>query len=243
MSVKKQSKRKDKSPNPAKSWHKTLHWVTAVAIALFVGLGLFAASINPIYPRFEYGREGFIEDYYGWTNEQRLELALVAVDYLRRPEPAEEAIYLLEEQTKPGTNEPLYNEREIGHMLDVKIVADNVVRRLARIGGALSLLGVALLWQQKRRKLAMQSIMRGGMILTLLLAGIGLFIGVAWDRFFTLFHELLFPPDTWMFPLDDSLIRLFTYQFWQDYGILVSGSILLAGVLVWAAGYWLQRRV
>ena len=222
---------------------KLLQFLLTLGLPLWVGFGLFSASITPAYPRYEYNKATFPPDSYGWTNEQRLELALVAVDYLRRPEPADEVIYLLEDQRKPGTNETLYNEREIGHMLDVKRVSDGFVSRMARIGGALSVVGLGILFWQREKEAAFRGIMRGGMVLTLLLAGIGLFIGVAWNRFFNLFHEILFPPNTWSFYLDDSLIRLFPNKFWYDYGVLISGAILIAGILLWGLGYWLLKRV
>jgi integral membrane protein (TIGR01906 family) len=225
------------------NWTKVTHWLLAIGVVLWVGFGLFAASIHPAYPNFEYTRDSFPEDRYGWTDEERRDLALVAVDYLRRPEPAAEIIYLLEEQVKPGTNEPLYNESEIGHMLDVKIVADNFVRRLAGIGFLLVVVCAGILLWQKQTPLLFSGIQRGGMILTLILVGIGLFIGIGWQTFFTLFHELLFPPGTWSFPLDDSLIRLFPDKFWFDYGVITSTVVLIGGAITWALGWFLGKKV
>ena len=69
----------------------------------------------------------------------------------------------------------------------------------------------------------------------------GLLIGLAWEFFFIQFHELLFPPGTWVFARTDSLIRLFPEQFWFDVGVLISGGALLAGILVAVLGYGLLK--
>ena len=228
---------------PHKNIFRIAHWIVVLSIPVFVGFGIIILSITPLYPRYEYAKESFPPDNYGWTQEQRLELALVAVAYLRRPEPAEEVIFMLEEQRLPGSDEPLYNEEEISHMIDVKLVADGLIERASLIAGAIAILGlIVLFWQPETRLLGYRAVRRGGMVLTLLLVGIGLFILIGWNTFFTLFHELLFPPDTWSFPLTDSLIRLFPNKFWFDYGTLTSGAVFVSGVIIWLLGAYLVRR-
>ena len=71
---------------------------------------------------------------------------------------------------------------------------------------------------------------------------IALAILIAWPIFFTQFHQLLFPPETWTFAYSDSLIRLFPEQFWFDIGVLVSVGTLVLGVLVTLVGYFMSRR-
>ncbi|MDV7390213.1 DUF1461 domain-containing protein, partial [Arthrospira platensis SPKY1] len=70
-----------------------------------------------------------------------------------------------------------------------------------------------------------------------------LFMGVAWGAFFTLFHDLFFPPGTWTFNYTDSLIRLFPEQFWFDFALLWTGSILLLGAAFILLGYWLKKKM
>ncbi len=216
--------------------------MVVVAMPFFLGLTNVGLIISPLYPRMEYAKANFPPDPYGFTQEERLELALVAVDYLQRRAPAEEVIYLLEEQVIPGTNTPLYNEREIQHMIDVKHVTDRLGQvRLA--AAAFVLLGLAiLLWNPPTRREAYRAILHGGISTTLILLFLALFILLAWSVFFVQFHELLFPPDSWMFYMGDSLIRLFPEKFWFDLGVILSVGTLLEGVLVAAVGYWLLRR-
>ncbi len=213
-----------------------------IAMPFFLGLTNIRLIISPAYPRMEYAKASFPEDSFGFSQEQRLDLALVAVDYLGRREAAEEVIYLLEEQVIPGTEEPLYNEREIGHMVDVKHVTDGI-KQVGAAAAAIVFLGLALLlWQPATRREGYRAILNGGIATTTILFALALFILVAWSVFFTQFHELLFPPGTWTFYFSDSLIRLFPEKFWFDLGVILSVGTLVEGVIVAALGYWLLRR-
>jgi integral membrane protein (TIGR01906 family) len=50
-----------------------------------------------------------------------------------------------------------------------------------------------------------------------LVAGVGILLNpnVFW-QFFTLFHQVFFTGDSWLFYYSDTLIRLFPIRFWQD---------------------------
>ncbi len=196
---------------------------------------------SPGYPAWEYSR---IEpDRYGFTPEERLELAEATMAYLQRPEPAEEVIYLLEELRLPGTDRPLYNEAEIGHMIDVKVVADAFLRvmwgLLVIVAGGL----IFLFARPGTRYEGARALFQAGVFTVTAVLLVLLFMGVAWGAFFTLFHDLFFPPGTWTFNYTDSLIRLFPEQFWFDFALLWTGSILLLGAAFILLGYWLKKKM
>jgi integral membrane protein (TIGR01906 family) len=175
------------------------------------------------------------------TQEERRSLALVAFAYLQQREPATETIYLLEEQRLPGDARPLYNEAEISHMIDVKNGTDTV-GRLNWLFMAFVVLGLILLFLGPETRLdGFEAIMYGGVVTTALLLLIALFILLGWNIFFVQFHELLFPPGTWTFAYTDSLIRLFPEKFFFDLGVLLSLSVLSAGILTTLIGYLLRR--
>jgi integral membrane protein (TIGR01906 family) len=212
-----------------------------ICLPFFFGFTMITLVINDSYPRYQYNNPNFPEDPFGFTSEERLELALVAVDYLRRPQRAEEVIYLLENQRLPGTDRPLYNQREIDHMIDVKHLTDGI-RRLNQWVTIGLMIGTILLYiGSGRRPTIFEAMMVGGIATVALLLLIGLFMLVAWDFFFVQFHELLFPPDTWMFAQSDSLIRLFPEKFWFDLGILITGGTLVMGLFTAAVGHLLRR--
>lgn len=208
----------------------------------FLGFSAIRILVGPAYPTYEYAKPNFPADPYGFTQEQRLELALVAVDYLSRPEPASETIYLLEEQQLPGSDQPLYNPAEISHMVDVKNVTDGI-GRLSWLATLIVVVGLGVMMSRPdSRPTAYKAIFHGGLATTLVLLAIALFILIAWNTFFVQFHELLFPPGTWTFSYSDSLIRLFPEKFWFDFGVLLSGSALLSGLITTGIGYWLWSR-
>jgi integral membrane protein (TIGR01906 family) len=141
----------------------------------------------------------------------------------------------------PGSDVPLYNEREIGHMIDVKNVADGI-KRLVWLSGLIVFGGLfLLLLRPATRSEAYRAILSGGIATTGLLLIIALFILLAWNVFFVQFHELLFPPDSWTFAYTDGLIRLFPEKFWFDVGVIVSVGTFLEGLAVTIIGYLLAR--
>ncbi|MCA9969207.1 MAG: DUF1461 domain-containing protein [Anaerolineales bacterium] len=225
------------------NYNRLLTWIIILATPFFLGLGgirLVIAWNAPSYPAWEYGR--IPSDPYGFSDAERLALAEATLDYLRRPEPAPEVIHLLEDLRLPGTADPLYNEREIEHMLDVKIVAD-MLGTVAWTAGLIAIAGLAvLLARPATRRDGLRALRGGGIATVAVLVLIGLFILLAWDIFFVQFHELLFPPGSWTFAYTDSLIRLFPEQFWFDFGIIASAVPLISGALVALVGHLLLRR-
>lgn len=217
-----------------------VRWLIILAMPFFLGLGTIRAIINWDYPAFEYNR--IAPDMFGFTPEQRLELARGTLDYLQRPEPAVEVINLLEALRLPDRDRPLYNEAEIGHMIDVKNLTD-VIKRIAYVAGGIVVAGLAILLIPRRtRYYGWRTLMWAGLATVIALAAIALAILIAWPIFFVQFHELLFPPETWTFAYTDSLIRLFPEQFWFDIGVMISVTTLVLGALVALVGYVMVRR-
>lgn len=225
-----------------KTLYSIIRWLVVLAIPFLLTLGTVRLLISwnsPSYPEFEYGR--IAPDAFGFTMEERLQLAEATLEYLQRPEAAGEVIYLLEDLRLPGSDQPLYNAREVGHMLDVKVVADafkSVLWLLAIIviGGL-----IILLVRTETRSLGAKAIQQGGLLTVIIVVAIMVFMGVAWGLAFTVFHNLFFSSGTWTFSYSDSLIRLFPEQFWFDFGMLWTGLILLEGIILALIGYMLSK--
>jgi integral membrane protein (TIGR01906 family) len=207
-----------------------LPWLVTLLIPLaLIGLGL-RVLLMPLFLRLEYNMPYFPPDEYGFTKEDRLKWAPYALDYLVNNEGVS---YLADLEFDDGT--PLYNERELSHMDDVKRVTQGALRVWYVTLALLALLGVWAWfggwWQAYRLGL-----MRGGWLMVGLAVAIGLIvlIGIAinpnvfWN-FFVGFHRLFFEGDTWLFLYSDTLIRLFPIRFWQD-------AFLLAAVIALGSG-------
>src|SRR5689334_6924619 len=113
-----------------KTGFATPAWLAVILQILIAALmPLLLVLINagvlmfPAFMRFEYTRPGFPPDAYGFTTEDRLEYGPRGLAYLFNNEGPE---YLGDLQFENGS--PVFNERELSHMLDAKIVTQKILR-------------------------------------------------------------------------------------------------------------------
>ena len=199
-----------------------------------IGLGL-RALLTPVFLQVEYNMPYFPPDEYGFTKVDRLKWAPYALDYLVN---REDISYLGDLNFDDGT--PLYNERELSHMDDVKRVTQGALRVWYTSIALLALFG-AWAWFGGWWPDYRLGLMRGGLLMVGLAVTVGLIVVVGivinpnifWN-FFSGFHSLFFEGDSWLFLYSDTLIRLFPIRFWQD-AFLLAAVIALGGgaVLGW----------
>ena len=214
--------------------NKPLSWLTTLLTPVFLlGLGL-RILLTPLFYNVEYRMPYFPPDSYGFTREDRLHWAPYAVDYLLNNA---DISYLGDLTFEDGT--PLFNERELSHMHDVKGVTKGALRVWYITVVLLVGLGIwaryGKWWQAYR-----QGLRRGGWLMIGLVIAIGLFGAIAFWQLFTLFHALFFQGDSWQFLFSDTLIRLFPIQFWQD-AFIWAGVISVGGALGLALGFKEKR--
>jgi integral membrane protein (TIGR01906 family) len=206
-----------------------LSWIVTILIPLvLIGLAL-RLLLTPLFYKLEYNMPYFPSDEYGFTKADRLKWAPYAVNYLIN---SADVSYLGDLKFNNGT--PLYNERELRHMQDVKNVTRSALR-LWYISLAL-LLGLGLwAWFGDWWQYFLLGLKRGGWLMVGLAALIGAIVIVGilinpnvFDNFFILFHSLFFEGDSWLFLFSDTLIRLFPIRFWQD-AFLWAAVIALGG--------------
>ncbi len=221
---------------------RSIQGLVILAMPVFLALTAGHLLINVWYLEYEYGKSDFPPDPYGFTRQQRLDLATVSIRYLQRREPAEVAIKLLEAQRLPGADKPLFDQSEIGHMLDVKRFTDGLWR--VQYAAGLFVIGglILLLARKGTRPAGYRALFLGGAWTAGLLAFLVTFVLLSWRMFFATFHELFFPPGTWTFDWSDSLIRLYPDRLWFDGGTIITVGTLLAGAVFSAVGYALRRR-
>jgi integral membrane protein (TIGR01906 family) len=133
--------------------------------------------------------------------------------------------------------EPVLDAEERSHMNDVSrlvrilVILDLVAMAFAAWGGR-------LLRTEPDRLGRMLVVGAGGVGVATV--AIGIFAVVAWDSAFTLFHELLFPPGTWSFPPDSTMILLYPPEFWFDAAMIAAALVLATAATLSIAGW---RRV
>jgi integral membrane protein (TIGR01906 family) len=201
-----------------KTLSRILAWLITFLLPLaltFLGLRLL---LTHAFLEVEYRTPGFPVDEYGFTLQDRLHWSKTSVDYLLN----NADISFLGNLTFPDGS-ALFNERELSHMQDVK----KVVQPVLWIGYAVWFLVLGLgLWARFGGWWPeyVRGLRRGGWLALGLVAAIGIFAGISFWQFFTVFHELFFTGDSWLFLYSDTLIRLFPLPFWED-------AFLFAGVL------------
>lgn len=220
-----------------------LKWIVTLCLPFMFAAMVTTLIIAPWLPRFEYEQRGNVPpDQYGWTTEERLELAVVATEFLSAQGNAESTIFMLEEQRLPDSDEPLYNQREIDHMIDVKVRTDLIRRGGIVLGVVVVAILTLFLYRNETEAIAYRALRNGGLMGIGILAVIGGFMLIAWETFFVQFHELLFPPGTWTFFNTDSLIRLFPWQLWFNVGTYIVGGTLLCVLLSLGIGQLLLNK-
>ncbi len=205
-------------------WTRLASWIVTLLVPVILTMLSIRLLFNPLYLRAEYNMPGFPPDPYGFTTEDRIRWAQFAMDYLLNDEGIE---YIGDLQFEDGT--PIYNERELSHMVDVK----NTVQAAFKVfyGSIVLLAGLgAWAWLGKWWKGFLVGLRRGGWLAVSLVGGLVLFSIMAFGIFFTAFHNVFFQPGTWQFLWSDTLIRLFPTRFWQDIFIYVGILVVLGGL-------------
>lgn len=220
---------------------KTLQRITASAISIILPFFLLMTAIRlvfqPVFLQIEYHAPGFPTDPYGFTIEDRLKWGGISLDYLFN----NAGISFLADQRLPD-GAPLYNERELGHMLDVK----NLIQIMLKVWlGMFIALALALIWAWRGNWVPEfgRAYARGGWLTLGIIGAILIAILVSFDWLFTAFHRIFFQGDSWLFLYSDSLIRLFPLRLWQD-GFIAMGAVtaLLAILFIFGGNFLARKR-
>lgn len=208
--------------------------LAAVLLSLTVPIIVLLVSVrvllSPIFYQVEYHMPYFPPDPYGFTLEERLNGAALSIDYLLNDASLD---YFNQVQLKDGS--PFYNERELSHMLDVKILIANAFTVWFILLFILAAVGIAARYKNQLSGF-WQSFSRGGLLTIILIVSVLVFVILSFSSLFTQFHMLFFSGDTWLFEYSDTLIRLFPMQFWQDAFIWVAVLSILQSLAIYLLG-------
>ena len=196
--------------------------VVGIAATLVVVALAILAFLNPVWVGFEQGRAqaaawtGFAEDdLHAVTNAVLHDLVIGPPDF---------AVEL--------SGSPVLNERERQHMRDVRGVFAGFY--VAAMGAAVVLAAAFLLTRgrEARARLWRRLSRAGTAIVVVTIVGGGLGV-LFFDAAFEAFHELFFPPGSFLFdPRTDRLVQLFPDQFWSETTVAVGVAIIVLGLLL-----------
>lgn len=199
----------------------TILFIIAIPVALFTTTIRYVANESRVY-RYAIDQFGAVDA----TGVEREELIRAGAD-LRA--------YFNSGQREPnirvtrGAEEtPLFNAREVAHLVDVKdrFVLVNRFQEFS-ILYLIGYVAAVVLWAREvtPRRLAVNVMI--GCVITLLAVGAGGALSASgFDSAWTQFHEVLFTNDLWLLnPDTDALIQIYPPEFWQN-------IVFLIGVLV-----------
>ncbi len=210
----------------------------AVLVTPILVVNAFRVLATGTFVRAELGRDGFPVDRYGFTTDQRKQLALLG---LRSIQPGSDGIVLLERARLPNGS-PAFGLRELTHMRDVRRLFGIALRGQLIVLVAIGALALGLA-RTRFRAVVPLGLLAGG-IATLAIAALAVpLILLGFDGFFVRFHEVFFSGDSWRFNNADTLIRIYPEQFWQDVSRLAAGIAVAQALVLVPLAWWWHRAV
>ena len=114
--------------------------------------------------------------------------------------------------------------RERSHMVDVR----TVIMTLGLVALVATVLLVAIGLASRGRRWFWRAVGTGGSVLVGGVIVVGIAFALFFDQAFELFHEVFFPPGTYMFdPRTERLVQLFPDQFWSETTVAIALAVLL----------------
>jgi integral membrane protein (TIGR01906 family) len=131
----------------------------------------------------------------------------------------------------PG--QPLLDEGERSHMGDVSRLVQ-LLAGITVVAVVVAVITGAWLRREPRRQ-GMIMLIAGGTVGVVAIVLAGTF-AVAFEPAFVTFHEVLFPPGTYLFAEGSNLIVLFPEGFWFDAALIAGAAVILSALIVSAIG-------
>ena len=225
---------------------QALRWVTTalfiLALPVFIVLtNVRIAAVEPRVHEYSFARY----DGETTTGVPRAELDRAAreiVGYFRN----DAELLAIEVPTAAGEREPLFSEREVLHMRDVKVLmrAAFRVHEIAFVF-VVSAVTAVFLWSREQPLTELARQLRIAGVLTVALLGIAaVAVLVGFDSLFRQFHVISFANDLWkLSPARDHLIQMYPRGFWFDVTLAVGLLSVVEGALLGAAGHLYIRYV
>jgi len=214
----------------------------AGAVALILALPWFLALtsllplISPAFLRLQYARPE-VPPSSRFSTEERQTFAEASAYYLLS---GEDIDYLANLTTGDGS--PLFNDRELTHMVDVKVLLGKAIKLDLVLGVVIAAAFGFLLSRKESRGKAPRYLLIAALVGPALAAVALVVVPLQFQWFFVEFHHVFFEGETWLFPRTDTLIQLFPEMFWfnalQAWLLL---TITASAALAMGAYLWIRR--
>lgn len=215
-----------------KSLPNLLSFFITIAIPIVLILSNVLLFMNPAWLAFQYSQPGFPKAEL-FSDRDRLYFGSESIEYIRGNRTLEQFKAL-----------GVYQDREIAHMIDVRVLVDEVKIVLPIVAVLAAIAIIILTRDPTTRSVAARALRNGGILTITLFLAIGLFAAIGFNTFFTLFHRIFFTGDSWLFLPTDSLIQFYPLPFWFATSITLVVLTLIEAAMVGVIGWvWEKRAV
>jgi integral membrane protein (TIGR01906 family) len=216
-----------------KGLQRGITFVITLLVPFIILMGTVRGLMTRLFLNVEYNLPGFPVDSYGFTTQDRLHWAGLTFDYAW----SDEGISFLQNlRFQDGT--PIYNERELSHMVDVQRLAHTMFQLWILGLGFLIIIGI-LTWRLKWWTSFRWGLSYGGWFMVGIVITVLIGVATSFNWLFTEFHRIFFQGNSWLFLYSDTLIRLFPIRFWTDVFIMIGVVCLVIGGLL---GYFARSK-
>ncbi|HEU0237187.1 MAG TPA: DUF1461 domain-containing protein [Candidatus Limnocylindrales bacterium] len=218
----------DRAPGPHVQAPRAIATIAvAAATAVVIVTASLLPFLNPVWVGFEQRRAEAL----AWTRFSDTELTTVTnailADLILGPGAFDVAL----------DGEPVLNDRERGHMRDVRTAFLALWALTAAAAVILAASWRRAIGRPRERSWFWRAVRRGAGGLALAVVGLGVVAVLAFDVLFEVFHRLLFAGGSYTFdPATERLVQLFPFRFWQETAIVVGAVIVLVCGAVTLAG-------
>mgnify|MGYP000949468163 CR=1 FL=1 len=208
-----------------KKFGSALSILITVLMPLFLLMTSARIIMSPFYLEYEYQLPHFPPDEFGFSTDDRLKWGKISLDFLFNQKDIE---FLASQKLDDGS--VLYNERELSHMLDVKNLVQVCLKVWYGIIAFIILAGI-ISWKTHNKNEFLKGVSRGGWLTVAFILFVLAAVMIDFNALFAGFHAIFFTGDSWLFYIDDTLIRLFPEKLWSDAFTFV-GIFTLVGALL-----------
>jgi integral membrane protein (TIGR01906 family) len=220
-------------------WLKViLQAIIVVAVPVVLVVIPVRVLMHPRWVLFEYSRPNFPPDAFGFSKQERTQLAIIGIESIIGPR----GVVVLQEARLPDGS-PAFNEREISHMHDVRVLTGNIYLAQVVLLVAAAVAVIVLAWRHETRAAAPAALRTGVIFTIILLMALVFFVLTGFNTFFTDFHRMFFRGNTWEFSVSDTLIRLYPPQFWFDAATVIGAASIVEAIVLGIVAQWWGRKV
>jgi integral membrane protein (TIGR01906 family) len=221
----------------AKSYVATLFGILLILVLLITSVDIF--SLDRAFFLSQYKKLDVAADI-GLSEEDLVKSTDVLLGYLRATRNDLNVTVTID-----GKPQQMFNQREIDHMVDVKVLYRNAifVRNLSLILG-LAIGGLLLaMYRRKAIRLLARGVANASIVFGVILAFVAVYAIVDFYGFWTQFHQLFFRNDLWLLdPSTDNLILMVPESFFFTLVFRIVGGFSLSLIVVNALAYFGQKK-